>query len=274
MRSMIGFLSLLALAAAPPPAPEEAPSFGAPLEFDNEFMPFEPGAMKLYVGRSTDGFLAVADLYLTETRSFELQGKEVECAILQETEFVAGALVEISRNFFAQANDGTVFYFGELVDNYEDGKIVDHDGSWLVGGPTDPSDPPGTVKAQVPAVFMPPDPQTGDSWKPEDLFPIVDETVTVVADDVNIKVPAGKFEGAIKVKETSQLEDGFECKWYAPGIGVVKTLEKGEALRLVASTLGVDLTDEGDDECDNDDGDDDDDDDQGGSDDDDDDDDD
>jgi hypothetical protein len=239
MKTAIGFLCLLALASAPP-APVGAPAFSEPLEFDNEFMPFEPGGLKLYTGRSDGEIIAVADIYLEETRTFELDGADVECAILQETEFEAGELAEISRNYFAEADDGTVYYFGEVVDNYEDGVVVDHGGSWLVGGPTDPSDPLDTATALVPAVFMPADPEVGDSWKPEDLFPFVDETVTLVAEDLKIKVPAGKFEDAIKVKETSQLSDGFEHKWYVPGIGFVKSKEPGESLQLVASTFLAD----------------------------------
>jgi hypothetical protein len=36
-----------------------------------------------------------------------------------------GLLVEVSRDFFAQAPGGTVCYFGEDVDDYEDGEIVE-----------------------------------------------------------------------------------------------------------------------------------------------------
>jgi hypothetical protein len=43
-------------------------------------------------------------------------------------------LIEISRNYFAQTQTGpapgTVCYFGENVDIYEDGEIVSHEGAW------------------------------------------------------------------------------------------------------------------------------------------------
>jgi len=44
------------------------------------------------------------------------------------------SLIEVSQNFFAQADDGTVYYFGELVDTYGGGSVVSHEGSWLLGG--------------------------------------------------------------------------------------------------------------------------------------------
>jgi len=101
------------------------------------------------------------------------------------------------------------------------------------------SDPPAAEvgNAAVPAVFIPANPELGDVFKPEDLFPIVDETATVVGVDLDVLTPAGKYDGAIKIEETTRLAPGAEAKWYAPGVGVVKVQTSGETLRLVASTL-------------------------------------
>jgi hypothetical protein len=66
---------------------------------------------------------------------------------------------------------------------------------------------------------------------------VVDETAEVVSVNVKVKVPAGRFQGAIKIEETSRLEPGKTTKWYAPGVGVVKVQTKGETLRLSFSTL-------------------------------------
>jgi len=52
---------------------------------------------------------------------------------------------------------------------------------------------------------MPARPETGDAFKPEDLFPIVDETVTVKRVGQTVRVPAGRFTNAIEVQETSRL---------------------------------------------------------------------
>lgn len=135
-------------------------------------------------------------------------------------------------------DDGTVYDFGETVDIYEGGEVVAHDGSWLVGGPTEPGDPPETATADTPAVFMPALPEVGDSWKPEDLFPVVDETTTMLKADAKVKVPALKSKQAILVRETSEIPDTApERKWYVPDVGVVKAKAKGEKLVLVASTL-------------------------------------
>jgi hypothetical protein len=216
--------------------PSGPPTFSNPLNIDNAFFPFHPGALKTFVGSDHGTKIAAIDHYLTDTRRFRFDGKNVDCRILVEEAYEGGELVERSFNYFAQADDGTVYYFGEVVDNYENGVIVNHDGSWLVGGAAS-TDPPGTGNAPTPAVFMPANPELGDVFKPEDLFPIVDETAEVVGVDLDVLVPAGKYDGAIAVQESTRLAPGTELKWYAPGVGVVKVRTKGETLRLDFSTL-------------------------------------
>ena len=218
--------------------PTTPPTFTTPLTIDNPVMPFEVDGVQSHRGRSDGENTAVVALFKAATRDFSWGGGTVATRILQETEFEAGVLSEISQNFFAQADDGTVYYFGEVVDIYEDGLIVSHDGSWLVGGGTLPGDPPGTGNATDPTIFMPGNPEVGDQFKPEDLFPLVDETVTILAMDVRVRVEAGRYRNAMKVRETSDLPDSDpEKKWYVPGLGPVRTKAEGERLELIASTL-------------------------------------
>jgi len=241
-RYLAGVLGALLLTAGLKSAPAArprgaAPVFSDPLRFTNPFHPFVPGAVKLFAGADGKTRIAIADLYLSSTRTFLVNGVDVQTRVLQETEFEDGVLKEISLNFFAQADDGTVYYFGETVDNYEHGVVVDNDGSWLVGGPTLPGDPPDTASTPTPAVFMPANPQVGQSWKPEDIFPIVDETTTAVALNRRVRVLAGSFEGVMQVRETSRLNSDAESKWYAPGVGVIKVQVKRERYQLIASTF-------------------------------------
>lgn len=65
-------------------------------------------------------------------------------------------------------------------------------------------------------------------FKPEDLFPIVDETAEIVGVDLDVLVLGVKYVGAIRVEESTLLAPGTESKWYAPGVGVVKVQTKGE----------------------------------------------
>ena len=242
-KSWIVAASFFAVAFANP-APVEAPALGGPtftnpLSITNDFHPFVVGGVKTFEGKGQGGDLLVIDTYLSQTRTFQLGSTSVATRVLKEEEYEDGELAEISLNYFAQADDGTVYYFGEVVDNYENGVITDHGGSWLVGGPTLPTDPPETADADEPAVFMPGAFDVGDTWKPEDLFPFVDETVELLQIGAGVNTPAGHFEDCIKVRETSAISTGHEFKWYASGVGVVKVLAGGEWLKLESTTFGT-----------------------------------
>jgi hypothetical protein len=216
--------------------PVGPPVFSNPTSIDNPFDPFVPGRVKHY--ETIQGHTDAVDLetYTADTRNFAWNGGQVACRVLQETSIENGEVIEISRNYFAQADDGTVYYFGEVVDLYSGGAIVSHEGSWLVGGASDPSDPPETASDTDPNVFMPAHPELGDQYRPEDTLPVVDETDLVQKVGQKVHVPAGHFSACIQVRESSVLTPDTENKWYAPGLGVVKVKEHGEVSVLVEVT--------------------------------------
>jgi len=212
------------------------PQFSNPMDIDNAYVPFVVGGSKTYEGSSGSAVAEVFDEYLSATRAFSLNGKSVQCRQLEEIVYEDGVLQEISQNWFAQDDAGAVWYFGETVDNYVDGSIDNHDGSWLVGGPTQPGDPIETATATKPGLFMPAAPHPGDQWKPEDLFPFVDETVTLLKAGVELELAAGDFQGVILTRETSLLKGSTpEKKWYAPDVGVVQVKGASEYLEIVAA---------------------------------------
>ena len=52
--------------------------------------------------------------------------------MVEEREWKKGELHEVSRNYFAMCEQTKdVFYFGEDVDYYENGKVVKHDGTCM-----------------------------------------------------------------------------------------------------------------------------------------------
>lgn len=73
----------------------------------------------------------------------------------------------IALDYFAQADDGSVWYFGEAVSNYKDGVIADHEGTWIAG------------KDGPPGMIMPADPRPGGIYRPENIPGLVFEEDTV-----------------------------------------------------------------------------------------------
>jgi hypothetical protein len=147
----------------------------------------------------------------------------VTVTIVDFKEYEDGELVEHTSDYFAQHRDGSVWYFGEKVDNYENGKLVDHEGSWLAG-----------QRGARPGLFMPARPKPGESFDQERAPGIAEDRSTVVDVGLKVKVPAGSFSGCIRTKDFSPLDKVTEFKNYCPKVGLVRETEPGVLEELVS----------------------------------------
>ena len=137
---------------------------------------------------------------------------DVETRIVEEREEEDGTLKEVSRNFFAICREhGDVFYFGEEVDEYKDGKLVGHSGAWRAD-----------EKDSKAGIMMPGTVLLGARHYQE-IAPNAKDRAEIMADDVTMKTPAGTFKDCLRVEETSGIapdEKGY--KTYAPGVGLIQ----------------------------------------------------
>jgi hypothetical protein len=152
----------------------------------------------------------------------------IRTRIIEEREEKDGELAEVSRNFFAVCKEhGDVFYFGEEVDDYKDGRIVAHGGAWRADEPDSKAGiiMPGTILL--------------GARHYQEISPKAMDRAEIIADDVTMKTPAGTFKNCIRVEETSGLDPDEECyKTYAPGVGIIQD----EDLLLVRYGKGVERT--------------------------------
>ena len=123
---------------------------------------------------------------------------------------LGGKLIETAFDYFAQADDGTVYYLGEHVNNLRNGKVIDHNGTWLLGRQTD-----------VPGVAMPGDPQLGDQYRFEDVPGVTAESNRVEEVGMRAKASGRLHTGVIRIQEFIQPEGEIEYKLYAPGVGKI-----------------------------------------------------
>jgi hypothetical protein len=145
-------------------------------------------------------------------RTFTVNGQTVEALAFEDRDFENGEVAEVTLDYFAQDDFGNVYYLGEDVDEYTNGKVTGHDGAWLYGKDT-----------QNLGVLFPAHPQVGDKFVSEDVSKEIRETDEVMAVDETVTVPAGTFTHCVKIKES--LGDGTtEFKDYAPGVGVVREM--------------------------------------------------
>ena len=170
----------------------------------NQFFILEPGYQLVL----ESGKEKVVITVLNETKTIG----NIETRIVEEREEENGQLKEVSRNFFAICKEhGDVFYFGEEVDDYKDGRIVSHSGSWQA----DEQD----SKA---GIIMPGTVLLGARHYQE-IAPNAMDRAEIISDNVTMKTPAGTFKHCIKVEETSGLDPNDKCyKTYAPGVGLIQ----------------------------------------------------
>ena len=137
----------------------------------------------------------------------------VETRVVEERETKDGKLVEVSRNFFAiSKRTNSVFYFGEDVDIYKDGKVVRHEGAWLAG-----------VKDAKFGLMMPGQVLLKARYYQEIAPKVAMDRAEIVSLRETVKTPAGEFKNCLKTEETTTLEPGGrEYKYYARGIGLVQ----------------------------------------------------
>jgi len=172
----------------------------------NEFFPLFVGDELVLEGEEDGEFLEVVITVLDETEVIA----GVTTRVVQEAEFVDGEVLEISRNFFVQAQDGTVCYYGEDVDVYEDGIIVGHPGEWRAG-----------EDGNQPGIQMPGNPQVGDIYAQEFAPGIAEDQAEIVALGETISVPAGTFDDTLITEECNPLENGaHDDKAYVSEIGL------------------------------------------------------
>jgi hypothetical protein len=171
----------------------------------NPYFVLEPGYVLVLEGGQEQLTITV----LPETK----QIGDIETRVVEERETKNGQLVEVSRNFFAiSKRTNSVFYFGEEVDMYQQGKVVSHEGAWLHG-----------VKGAKFGLMMPGLPLVRGRYQQEIAPDVALDRAEVVSLAASLKTPAGEFRNCLKIEETTPLEpDAKEYKYYAPGIGLVQ----------------------------------------------------
>lgn len=201
------------------------PTFSDPTNVTNPWFPVSKQESVLMLGHVDGKPFRTEVTLLPETRIIEWQGQRVETLVSQYTAYLGGRVQEVAYDYYAQADDGSVWYFGEDVADLKDGAIVTKEGTWLAG-----KDAPA-------AMIMPAHPKVGDAYRTENSPGIAFEEVTIKSVDKTLDGPLGPIEGGL-VAEELHMDGNTEEKLFAPGYGEFYTAGGGdvEALALAVPT--------------------------------------
>lgn len=205
-------LSIAALAAGctsdGPLLPDfDAANFSAPAVVDNPYMPLPVGTNWVHMAETQDGLEIIETAVFDETRTV----LGVECAVVRDTVSVDGEVIEDTFDWYAQDDDGNVWYMGEETCEYENYECVEHAGEWEAG-----------VDGAQPGYMMPADPQVGDHYYQEFYEGEAEDQGEILDLEASAQVAFGSYSGCIKIKDINPFEpDVEEHKYYCEGVGVV-----------------------------------------------------
>ena len=170
----------------------------------NPWFPMEVGRQWTYEGEEDGVPLRLLITVLGETRLVS----GVTTRVIEEREWEDDALLEVSWNYYAQAHDGTICYFGEDVDIYDEDEIV-HEGAWCAEEP-----------ANAPGIIMPGDPRPGMKFLME-FAPGIAEDEGKIVGSGPVTVPFGRFDRTLRVREFNPLDGDKGFKTFGAGVGLL-----------------------------------------------------
>jgi hypothetical protein len=239
LKTVAGGLVALVVATGLTACGDDAPSAGEPGStdpgvdvntlspvVDNGYVAFSSFERAEFEGTEFDEETGegVATRVVTEpsTETATVGGTEV--AVVVDTDYENGEVVERTQDYYAQTGTGDVYYMGEDVDDIEDGEVVGHHGAWQAG-----------VDGARAGVFMPAAPEVGDEFEQERAPGVAEDRSTVLRTGLVVRVPAGTFDNCIKTKDVDPLGGGeVEFKFYCFGAGLVRErYPGGGSLELV-----------------------------------------
>src|SRR5262252_261512 len=189
----------------------------------NPFFVLEPGYVLVLEGQDEGKEARTTITVTAETQTID----GVEARAVEEREEVGGKLIESTKDWFAiSKRTNNVYYFGEDVDEYKDGKVVGHEGSWRSG-----------VKGAHYGLLMMGAPLLGARYYQELAPGVGMDRAEVVSLSETFECPAGKFTDVLKTEETTPLEPKEkEHKLYARGVGLLydgglKLVRYGKAVK-------------------------------------------
>ena len=142
----------------------------------------------------------------------------VTCAVIRDRVFLDELLIEDTHDWYAQDDDGNVWYMGESVINYEyddDDNILstNNDGAWEAG-----------VDGAISGIIMKATLIVGDSYQQEFYEGEAEDMGKIKALGVQVELEDGTiYTNCLQTLEWNSLEpDDQEFKYYAPDVGLIK----------------------------------------------------
>jgi hypothetical protein len=187
-------------------------NFGAPATGANKWLPLEPGTQTVRLGRVSRGSRRLTHRVVTTVTDVSKEIDGVRTVAVLDQDIDAGQTAEQALDFLAEDEQGNVWYVGSYTEAYEGGQFVNVADAWLAG-----------VKGGSAGILMQADPRTGTPPYVQAKIPGDEVNVAEVAKTGQSNcVPFKCYKNVLVV------EEGGEYKYFAPGVGHIRTEPREE----------------------------------------------
>ena len=167
-------------------------NFHHPLKIDNKYFPLKPGTTFIYKGTKEGD--PTRDTFEVTSKVKVIAG--ITTREIHDKLFTKGVLIESYQDWFAQDDNGNVWYFGEFTTDFSNGGS--HEGSWQAG-----------VKGAKAGIIMEGAAKVGDAYNQEVAKGVAEDKATVLSLNDKVCVTYGCFTHVLKTKEFTPLEPGI-----------------------------------------------------------------
>jgi hypothetical protein len=191
------------------------PQVPAPAHFvatiDNPYFPLPVGTT--FISRGVEGSRREIDRMAVTKGTKVIQG--VTTTVVRDILRHQGVVIEKTFDWYAQDDQGNVWYFGEDTKVFLKNGKVDPSGSWETG-----------VNGALPGIIMEADPQIPDAYRQECLSGQAEDSAWTIVRGGSTTVPYGTVHQVVRSLEFSPLEPNVVSeKVYGPGLGIVQEFD-------------------------------------------------
>ncbi len=219
-----------------PPVASEAEfdpaTFSHPTEVTNPWFPLVPGTRFTWQGHATDEGERVSRKVVFTVTDLTKVVNGVRTVVTYDNDYTGGELEEVELSFFAQDDDGNVWYLGEYPEEL-DGETVVKTPTWIAGLHG------ARAGIHMPALPRPGTPSYAMGWGGADVEWTDRGKVDQLGQEVC--VPLECYSGVLVIDEFNPDEPGtHQLKFYARGVGGIRVGWRGaeeverEVLELVS----------------------------------------
>lgn len=215
----------------------DASQFSAPTSITNDFWGLRLGGPgpAVYFSEADDGCeVSESEVLGTTGTGFFNAPYDIDAVVVRDREWVSEdcdgnyVLVEDTNDWFAQDDEGNVWYMGEDTTAWDDeADCLTTSGSWKAGD-----------DGAEPGVIMPANSVRGVSYQQEYYEGVAEDMAKTLRLGVPVSIEFGEYAGCLETKEYSPIERGsIEHKFYCPvsaggpGLALINEL-KGKTRRV------------------------------------------